>query len=39
MSTEAILFVGLVIFLINFVGVFIFLRIKFEQWSKLEDNR
>lgn len=35
MSSEAILAIGLIIFGINFIGVFIFLRIKFEQWRKL----
>ena len=37
MSREAILAIGLIVFGINFVGVYIYLRIKFEQWGK-EDS-
>lgn len=36
MSTEVILGVGLVIFGINIIGVYIFLRIKFNQWNNLD---
>jgi hypothetical protein len=36
MSTELILGVGLGLFGLNLIGVFIFLRIKFNQWHNLD---
>lgn len=34
MSTESILGIGILVFSINLIGVYIFLRIKFEQWNE-----
>ncbi len=36
MSIDAILAVGLVLFGLNLVGVYIFLRLKFNKWRELD---